>query len=697
MTTAADKLAAATSVPEPKDVMYPFEAKMWNYQNGSPYETWDFNEQVTAVRVNLNTAAASTLEVDLQDSDFSVLSTPLFAHWAFGIRDVSLDSKRQFNSKRLTFNTDNTYLGDESDLEWILGQRPIDLLYGGVYFRLCAITSSQTTVTLQFEDRSASKLRNQSGPLAWNRSHHTRAQFIAMLCRQAGVESFIPELDIRQPIVIDQTTAGATTTTQVTGKGIAKDANLTVKGHPMNATQRKVAGIICQIGDKLKAPAVAVEAVLFDAIYESGLGMALVNPTSQYGGILGGSDQYFTRDLDSASAMATAAFLGGKGFTSAIDLAKTHNHIAVIGSQCTRAVPYDNEGISRQYETENVPGGVQGVAAEAEAIYLAYGGPGTTSSSVSTSTASGTYQFTRGANEDSWDCIQRLASEVGWYAFVRQNRLWFVSGNYLFQQESQIIAECGENGVRYIDVDLDMGARDSTAEVDIYAAADTWAALPGMVVSVRNRGPATGKWMVSQVQAQPRSPDQLTQITCYKPIPKQSEPISSADSSAASTTTTGLNLSSGQGTAMAAYQAAKALSDKGLIYTEHVRTLLPLSQVPKGATMFDCSSSVSEVLLLAGFALPDGATFGAWAPTTTGFVVGGAGGKLRSGPGQQMTIWCNPASHVFIEFNIPGVGHFQANTDCENNNAGFRVAPWGPMGSTDAASGSFIPLHYAGT
>lgn len=695
MTTAADKLAAATSVPEPKDVMYPFEAKMWNYKNGSPYDEWDFSDQITAVRVDLNTQQASTIEIDLEDSDFTVLDKSLFTNWAFDIEDVSIDSYRKFNQKRLTFNTNNSYLGDESDLEWVLGQRPIDLIYGGVYFRLCAINSSQTTITLTFEDRAASRLRSKNGPLSWSRAQHTRAQFIAMLCRQAGVEYFIPEIDVRQPIVIDTTPTGASTTTQITGKGIATDANLTVKGHPMTSTQRKVAGIICQVGDKLKAPVLAIQACLFDSIMESGMGMSLKNPSSQYGGILGGSDTEFSMDLDSAASMATSAFQGGNGFTSLITLAKSSSDVAYIGSQCTRAIPYNSQGISEQYLSENVPGGLQAVVSEAEAIYLAYGGPVNTTSSSSASTTSADYVFTRGANEDSWDCIQRLAMEVAWYAFVRQNKLWYVSGNYLFQQQSQLVAEIGDHGVEYIDLDVDMGARDATAEIDIYARSDSWAALPGMMVSVRKRGPANGKWMVSGVQAQPKNRTQLTQITCYKPIPKQAEPTSSADSSNPNTATAGLNLSNGEGTAMAAYQAAKALSAKKLIYTEKVRTLLPLNQVPQGATMFDCSSSVSEVLLLAGFKIPDDATFGAWAPTTVAYIPGAAG--LVRGPGKQMTLWCNPAEHIYIEFNIPGVGHLQANTDCSADNAGFRLLPWGPMGSVDAANPAFVPLHYPGT
>jgi hypothetical protein len=153
-------------------------------------------------------------------------------------------------------------------------------------------------------------------------------------------------------------------------------------------------------------------------------------------------------------------------------------------------------------------------------------------------------------------------------------------------------------------------------------------------------------------------------------------------------------LSGGAGSATAAYQAAQALSMKKTTYTKAVRTIVQLSQVPQGATMFDCSGSVSEVLALAGFSLPGGATFGSWAPVSGAFIPGAAG--LVSGPGKQMTIWAN-SDHIFLEFNISGVGHYQGNTDIIGNNQGFRLGPWGPMGSTDAASGSFQAVHYPGT
>lgn len=689
---AAAKLASATSVPEPKDINYAITPVMWNYKNGVRYQEHNFGPALTDLRLSLDTQMASTVEIDLEDADFTLLSNVLFANWAFNIEDVSSSSQRKFKTTRLTNSTDTAYLGDAADLEWVLGQRPIDFEIGDTFYRLCGIQTQQTTATLTFEDRAASLLRDKSGAKSWDRSKHTRAQFVAMLCREAGVDYFIPEIDVTQPVTIDKTTSGTSSQTVVTGRTISAAANLTVKGAPITPAQLRTANLICQLGDKLGANGDAVCAVLFDAIFESGLGTDF-GSTSAYGGVLGGPKSQYANDLSSANAQITAAFKGNTDWTSAITLASQNpGNIALIGSQCTRAVPYDSQGISTQYERQQAPGGIQGVVQEAQAIYAAYGGPRTTGSARASSKTD--YAFTRGQNEDSWDCIQRLASEVAWYAFVRQNRLWFVSGNYLFQQQSQLTCEVGKNGVRWIDVNLDMGARDQIAETVVDADTSLWTALPGMVVTVKNRGPASGKWFVAQVSSSPKDPTQNAQITLYKPVPKRAEPVNN------STATVSGGGSNGIGTAKAAYEAAKALSNKKLIYTEQSRVLRPLNQIPQGATMYDCSSSVSELLCLAGFALPNGAFFGDPAPVSGDFTPGQAG--LVAGPGKQMTIWAN-SQHVFIEFNIPGIGHFQGNT-VNPYGSGFGLFQWntpatGGWGGPNPGSGApaFAPVHYPGT
>jgi hypothetical protein len=48
-----------------------------------------------------------------------------------------------------------------------------------------------------------------------------------------------------------------------------------------------------------------------------------------------------------------------------------------------------------------------------------------------------------------------------------------------------------------------------------------------MVVEVLKRGPATGKWMVSQLTSHPLDESQSVQATLQKPVPKRAEPAAS--------------------------------------------------------------------------------------------------------------------------------------------------------------------------
>lgn len=700
-TTAISKLAAATKVSEPPDVDYTINPVIWNYKGTRPHTKFNFQGQVTAVRVDLNAQQASTIEIDLEDDDFQVLSDPLFANWSFNIEDVSTDSQRKFTTSSLSNSTDTAYLGDEADLEWVLGQRPIDFEIGDVFYRLCGIQSQQTTVTLTFEDRAASKLRVPSGAKSWNRKTHTRAQFVAMLCKEAGVEYFIPELNIVQSVEVDNnTTTGASSVndeTKSTGKNISPGATLMCRGVPMTASQKHVAQQLLGVAHQLNAPYTATVALIYAAMGENSF-----DTSASHNGVFSTTGEPNAYDHGADYLAQAKGFLtGGLSFAaSAISLSKQ----GIAAWQIANMVELNKAWLDDHQDSyaQHVP---PTKISDAIAVVAAYGGPNVVDSTTSDSTATGSYAFTRGPNEDSYDCIMRLASEVAWYAFVRQNKLWYVSGNYLFAQDTQLTCEINVDGVRWIDVDLDMGARDQTAECDIYASTDLWAALPGMMVGIKNRGPASGKWMVNEVQSTPLDETQPAQITVYKPIPKRSEP-------AEDDTTTGgkpaADLSKGQGTVTAVYQLAKALSARNYIYNDLGENGQPGPNPPgrnlysearwpaPGSRWMDCSGSTCEVLWLAGFTLPGGISYPAGegvGPPVSGAFDSATDGRV-TGPGKQMTIH-STTGHVFIEFNIPGIGHWQWNTSHDGGGPGASLVPWGGPGAVDAQS--FAQTHYPGT
>lgn len=604
MAKAVDKLAAVTAVPEPANVQYNVDLSMWTYSfQGKTIFTFKLGDRVTDLRLNLDTTQASTVEIDLEDADFTLLDDPLFANWAFDVQDVSLSSAKKFKPTRLTNSTSTAYLGDSADLEWVLGQKPIDFEIGAVAFRLCGIQTQQTTVTLPFEDRTASFLRDQKGHKSWDRSQHTRAEFVAMLCREAGVDYWIPELKVAQPV---ETATSSSSTTQdpvnPNGKGLARTASLTIFNLPMTDAQKNVANILLGECHRLNAPLVCWQAILYAGIGETKLGATAstyANNSAGATGVLQGTNAHWDINPHDTAGQADSFLQGGFGFASSLALAKSG-----ITDMAEIAVKTEEPSIwpSNAYAQE-AGWNDQQVRNEVDKIIAAYGGPALSDTGVSTT---GSYAFTRGTNETSWDCIQRLASEVAWYAFVRQNRLWFVSGNYLFSQVPQMVIQAGKNGVDYIDLDLDLGARDQIAECTVTARAHLWSALPGMVVEVLKRGPATGKWFVSALTSHPLDISQGVQITLQKPVPKRAEPAAAASNiQAGQRPTSGITLSGS--TRQKIVQAAQqALANRSAYSYAQVRP------IPFGNTApidTDCSGFIIRCYKFAGAPDPSGNNF----------------------------------------------------------------------------------------
>jgi hypothetical protein len=511
-----------------------------------------------------------------------------------------------------------------------------------------------------------------------------------MLCKQAGVDYFIPELDVTQAIAIDTSASSSTNGNIVNpnGKGLAQTPNLTLGGLPMSAAQKTVANTLLGECSRLNAPLVCWEAILYAAYNETRVGSdpkTYVNNSAGAIGVLQGTDSYWDSHPRDVAGQADCFLQGGKGFQGG-------GAIRLANSGIT-----DPEKIAETVEQGGVyPTSWSQLSNEVQKVIAAYGGPSNTGAGVGGGTTTGSYAFTRGANETSYDCIMRLASEVAWYAFVRQNRLWFVSGNYLFSQAAQLTVEAGQNGVDFVNPNLDVGARDGIAQCMVYGRTALWTALPGMVVEVKNRGPASGKWVVAQVESHPRDATQQCVITLQKPIPARPEPATGGGKA----TTTGSANAAAQGAPGGVYWAAQQLNAKKLVYTKANRTMVPLNQITQGETLYDCSASVSWCLLRGGFSLPGGVSWGGAAPVSGDFTPGNAG--LVAGKGQYMTIWAN-SEHVFIEFNIPGVGHYQGNT-VNPFGPGFGLFSWdtpstGGWGGPTPGQGAptFYPVHYPGT
>lgn len=100
--------------------------------------------------------------------------------------------------------------------------------------------------------------------------------------------------------------------------------------------------------------------------------------------------------------------------------------------------------------------------------------------------------------ENSWDALQRLASDRAWRCFEAEEVVYFGPDSWLLDLGQPFVIREGEDGVDAIDFDYDTGKRAETATVTCWVK--RWAARPGVPVEIKGLGPLTkGKWLVTSI------------------------------------------------------------------------------------------------------------------------------------------------------------------------------------------------------
>src|SRR5215471_18140812 len=107
----------------------------------------------------------------------------------------------------------------------------IDARLDRLYWRLCKIAKQDTDLTLTFEDRIVSRLRQHSSPKKANRGPITRAEFALSLVREVRktIPFVCPELHTSQAVApIENSSQARTTTSRATQKqkGLNRQAKL---------------------------------------------------------------------------------------------------------------------------------------------------------------------------------------------------------------------------------------------------------------------------------------------------------------------------------------------------------------------------------------------------------------------------------------------------------------------------------------
>jgi hypothetical protein len=408
-----------------------------------------------------------------------------------------------------------------------------DIEIDGLFFRLVAVGKDGSTLTLTFEDREISILRRYDKPikqsLATSRVQMTRAQFVKRLVLEPKefrhtIPIYIPELDKVQPLSDKANLPSGQERRNSPAFGIPKTNDLFIKTSPMSEEQRKNANAVLDTGTSL----VLKRPILVMAI------MCCIQESTMYN-LLPATDPNTAFQADSVGLFQQRKSQGWPATRDIpTDATEFYKRIA------KRRQAYPNEEYTDSIQAVQISGSPKAYAQwrnQAERIVTSYGVVDATYQANSqwqdTVAGSGDYEFYRGkppssrtsswGKENSWDCIQRLAGEVGWRAYFVAGRFFFLADDSLLQSEPIATIDEDSEGVISIDGDYDEGKK--TASLNVACRANLWAAPPGSVIQIQNMGPWNGRFLVNDIRRTIGDP--TATITLKKKQPRLPEPAGS--------------------------------------------------------------------------------------------------------------------------------------------------------------------------
>jgi hypothetical protein len=497
----------------------------------------------------------------------------------------------------------------------------------------CAVEGStevlEANFVIIFQDKIFNDLRSHWGPRYATPGTTTRAQFIYQLLVEAGIKSFIPGLNVVQPV--EEETKGeegqriieAQDETKNKSQGVAAGGPISIKGAKPTPQQLKDINTALAVAQKLKAPVAAVEALIYAGIAESSFNRSDSNASGHNG--------IWQSDIIPGNEVAKQAefFLkGGESFQGggAIKLAREGKRPIEIAETVEAGGSYAGEEGSASF----LP--------EAQAIIQSAGG---IAASSSTEASSDIGQLKRGIDgnpdEDSGECIKRLAQQVDWFAFSNGRRFFYMNGPELARQTPELRVDIPGNKITRPNGRVEAGVilnpssylfdqtsfqyqqthkvrkksqrRSRTvrptapSEIKLHLLCDIRSSpLAGDCFIFENSGLASdiGRWLVVQTTRKCFR-NAYTEIICEPPPEPLPEPKESTREEASE---------EAGGNGSASEQAVKAYSEKGkYVYSEGTnRTNNGTLFGPAPRTM-DCSSFVTLCYKDAGLPDPSGGDY----------------------------------------------------------------------------------------
>lgn len=583
----------------------------------------DFKRAVESIMVDRQIEGASTVTVVLRDPNDRVLNK--FAkHIRPGL------------APRFKKDPPDVDVGwkplDQPDL---IG-RAIDLVLDGVTFRLTKVSYQHTNkqLTFVFEDRVVYWLRRKggrNGPARHaNRKKVTRAQFIYSLVNEikaTKVPFVCPEMYVTQRV------AAVPNEELVTDSSTFRDKkNLTIKNVAATPEQkRNMEKVIGTAQNTDGASPRSVLAVIAAVITET-LCKNLPGGDRDSAGILQVRKSQHP-NVDNRDIGACVELFMERGFWihgSANKLAQEHPNMSV------QMIAQNTQG-SGTSDGSNYGAWVN----EAKDWLAASSGLNLDSGEVSFKKS---FQYKRTKQENSWDCIQRLATEVNWRAFMVGNAFYFMSEPQLYHRRIRYIAKPEDPAVLDLRYDMDWAPNKTVFEAELEVNLEQWGAPPGSVISLDGWGPPDGRWLVTAVHRD------WYRATAEVTIKQPTNPKAEEAPETGTRDTTDV-----QGDISKLYKICQKIDNATPGYVYGGGHGVPLSQVHGGQGL-DCSSSTSLALQRAGL----------WDGQSAARVSGDFNTWGRPGRGDLFTV-CYSSGHVYIRFESG------AGVDATR----FDTSPWG--------------------
>lgn len=524
-------------------------------------------------------------------------------------------------------------------------QEVFDVELDGLGFRFvkCSPQGKATPLTLTFEDREVARLRGPKGARKAFRGKMTRAEFSRRLVRELkpAIPFYCPMLHQVQPIGTPaQGRANQNGKLARREPGLPRNVHLTIKGETADAGQIRNMDRALDVATSLHSPDRVMLAMLVAGMAES-LFQDLGGGDRDSGGVYQQRPSMGWGPTGQGVEVDTRDFLKGRG--------GNRGALAIHRSQPSLSAP----ALAQAVQRSGAPGAYQERMSEAVQALNAYKGGSAAGSSTSTPAKDqGKFPFERKKNENTWDCIGRLADEVKWRRFCAAGVVYYIAETDLLASKRRMLITPDTPGLEDFRFDYDRGKPITEVTVSIRARA--LGLPPGTSAELEGFGPADGRYIASKIAAPLRKRNSLCDVTLTTPTVPLPEPILEA------------NKKSKGGGKLAGKSGDGGLPDQVHRMKQEIDRITALHlpyQWGGGHTTpapangrFDCSSFVSRILQVGGF---HNATMVSGALARWG----------AAGAGRYCTIYAN-SSHTFIALRLTdGDWHF-AGTSHENPGGG---------------------------